>query len=316
VRLDIVASCDDNFAQHTCVMLTSLFCANENASFRVFLLVPECFLDESKRNIEASLGTWSHEIRFLRVPQRDVDGLKVYGHITTAMYYRLHLARMIPDDVKKVIYLDSDIIVKDSISGLLDIDLSKHALAAVPDAFVARDASIRTKLGLCEDAKYFNSGMLIINLDLWKEHEIGTRAIDFAKSNPESITYPDQCALNHVVQGNYFVLDPKWNFQVHHMRRRSQYRVHRSSREEAERAVIIHFTTADKPWLYMCSHPLKHLYFDYLQYTVWRDVKEQDRTLRKRIRKYLGEHVPLAERAATRLYIAGKRVLSTGGNSR
>jgi lipopolysaccharide biosynthesis glycosyltransferase len=312
MRLDIVASCTDNFAQHTCVMLTSLFCAHEETSFRVFLLVPECFLDASKRNIETSLSAWRHELRFLRVPDRDVDGLKIYGHVTTATYYRLNLERMISDDVKKIIYLDSDIIVKDSILGLLDIDLSAHALAAVPDALVSGDASIGAKLGLREDAQYFNAGMMIINLDLWKEQKLGTRAIDFAKSNPESITYWDQCALNHVVQGDYFVLDPKWNFQVHHMRRSSLYRVHRSSREEAGRAAIIHFTTADKPWFYMCSHPLKHLYFDYLQYTVWRDFREQDRTLRKRIRKYLAVHVPLAERAVTKLYRTGKQVLSTG----
>src|SRR5262249_10796633 len=159
-----------------------------------------------------------------------------------------------------------DIIINDRILDLLNTDISNYVLAAVPDVWVDSNNIIRAKICLKEKARYLNSGVLLLNLERWRTEKIGLRALKFCISNPESITCWDQCALNYIIQGNFYILDKKWNFQVGHMRITGDYKFHSSARTEASSAAIIHFTTHLKPWNFMCMHPMKGLYFKYLKH--------------------------------------------------
>src|SRR5215467_11400790 len=64
MAFNIVASCDNNFAQHTCVMLTSLLFHHPNQPFRIFLLVPPSFSEENRRKLIESLNFWAPEVEF------------------------------------------------------------------------------------------------------------------------------------------------------------------------------------------------------------------------------------------------------------
>lgn len=302
---NIVASCDNNFAQHTCVMLTSLLSHHPNQSFRIFLLVPESFSEENRQKMANSLKPWMTEPEFVVVSERKLSGLKVDGHISAAAYYRLWV-ELLPQSIKFALYLDSDIIINDSILDLLHMDISTYVLAAVPDVWADRDEIVRAKICLKETAHYLNSGVLLLNLERWRFDKIGSRALEFCISNPESITYWDQCALNHIIQGRFYILDQKWNFQVWNM---SSTELHPCARLRASSAAIIHFTTRLKPWNYMFTHPMKELYFRYLKYTEWRDFIETGRTPRNIVKRYLRVNFPSTSLRVEAAYMAGKRVL-------
>jgi lipopolysaccharide biosynthesis glycosyltransferase len=309
MAFNIVASCDNDFAQHTCVMLASLLFHHPEQSFKIFILVSPTFSQENRNNIVSSLSAWASKIQFLSVGELEVSGLKVDGHISSATYYRLYLHELLPCNVKTALYLDSDIIINGSILELLNTDISNYSLAAVPDAWIDQNQEIRCKICLNEEARYLNGGVLLLNLERWRSEEIGPRALEFCASNPDRITYHDQCAVNHIVQGKFFVLDRKWNFQVEHMTRVSEYKFHPGSRREASSAAIIHFTSQSKPWQFMCTHPMKELYFKYLELTTWRGFKERDRTLPKMIKKYLRIHAPSTSRRVEAMHMIGKRFL-------
>jgi lipopolysaccharide biosynthesis glycosyltransferase len=57
---------------------------------------------------------------------------------------------------------------------------------------------------------YFNSGVLVMDLDLWRQLDISERCIKFCRDAGELNT-ADQDAANHVLQGNFLRLDPRWN---------------------------------------------------------------------------------------------------------
>ena len=103
---NIVASCDNDYAQHTCVMLTSLLFHHPNHTFRIFLLVPSCFSDANKKNIIDSLSPWSSELEFLPVGEGALSELKGDGHVSTATYYKLYLSDLVPHNLKTALYLD------------------------------------------------------------------------------------------------------------------------------------------------------------------------------------------------------------------
>jgi lipopolysaccharide biosynthesis glycosyltransferase len=289
-------------------MLTSLLFHHPNQPFRIFILVPSSFSEGNRKKIVDSLRQWPHELQFLSV-QREPAGLKVHGHVSSAAYYRLYVPELLPTYIKIALYLDSDILINGCILDLLTTDISGHSLAAVPDALVDRNEEIRLKIGLAEKARYLNSGVLLMNLERWRSEKISVRALEFCISNPDLITYWDQCALNHIVQGNYCILDKKWNFQHAHMARKSTYTFFSNALKEASSSSVIHFTTPEKPWFFMCTHPMRKLYFEYLGYTAWRDFVEKDRTPTNILRKYVGVTFPLTSRTLKAFYVFGKQCL-------
>ena len=288
-RLNVVAACDENFAQHSAVMLTSLLLSQGVKSnlISIHILVPETFSDENRNKIIASLDRFDASIIFVYVDPVRVSGLKLSGHLTSVAYYRLFLVEFLPNNVKKVLWLDSDILVIGDIFELYNIDLSSHPIGAVHDAFWANWGPRKLYF---EGDKYFNSGMMLIDLECWRSQNIGSRAAEFARRHPELIVFHDQCALNHVIGDNYKSLEKKWNLQTAHITT-SEYRTQKLSHNK-EDSRVIHFSSESKPWQYSCQHPMKRIYFDYIKLTVWRDFKEQDRTAKKVAIKFLRRYAP------------------------
>ena len=199
-----------------------------------------------------SLRQWPHELQFLSV-QGEPAALKIYGHVSSATYYRLYVPELLPSYIKIALYLHSDILINGCILDLLTTDISGHSVAAVPDALVDRNEEIRLKIGLNEKARYLNAGVLLMNLECWRSEKIGVRALEFCISNPDLITYWDQCALNHIVQGNYSILDKKWNFQYAHMARKSTYTFYPNARKEASSSSIMSILPRQRSRGFSCA---------------------------------------------------------------
>jgi len=262
-RINIVTACDEAFAKHNCVLLASLFSHNPALVFNIFVIVSKSFSAESRLKIRNSLPLGNSALYFCTLDAGvTLPDVPVGCPVTEATYYRFLLAEILPSSASLALYLDSDIIINGDISELISMDLSHHAIGAIPDAWADSDAPTRKKIGLRKDAHYVNAGVLLINLDLWRSRNIGRRVIEYCASNPD-VNFLDQCALNHVMQGDCKIFDKKWNFQTSHLQNVTEH--------EVKSAVIIHFTKTDsKPWHFTCTHPLKHLYFMHLRSTLWK----------------------------------------------
>jgi len=290
---NIVTACDDQFAQHAAVMLASLFSHHPHCSFQVFMLVPADFPEKTVSKVISSFDKNLCVVNVIRISTDEISDLKIDGHITNAAYLRLRIAELLPGTVGRVLYLDPDIIVTGDLTELFEMDLLEFALGAVPDTFVEvyrRD--IRAKIALAANVRYFNSGVLLIDLPRWRSLNIGARAMDYCRSNRDSITLHDQCALNHVVNGRFYLLGEKWNFQTNSV-------FDMNSSHKLQSALIIHFTGEVKPWDFLCTHPLKHLYFESVQATAWRDFKVPW-TYRDLMKRILGPAMSRAAVAAVR----------------
>jgi lipopolysaccharide biosynthesis glycosyltransferase len=226
-------------------------------------------------------------LKIIRVPDDVISDLKIDGHVTSVTYLRLRIGELLPARLERVLYLDSDIIINGDVTELFDMDLVGFPFGAVPDALVDKNREIRTKIALDANAHYFNAGVLLIDLSRWRSLSIGGRAISYCRSNRDSITYHDQCALNHVANGQFYVLDDTWNFQTN------------SSARQLRSALIVHFTGPFKPWHFRCAHPSKHLYFEFIKKTAWMDFKVRW-TYRDLIKRTLGPAIPRAAVAAAR----------------
>ena len=115
--------------------------------------------------------------------------------------------KLVPASIGRVIYLDSDILINGPLDELWAVDLQNFIIAAVSDPLVSHNKPLRDQIGkrirLAPTSTYFNAGVLVIDLCRWRNARLGERALDFVLDYPDMITFWDQCALNHVVNGQF-----------------------------------------------------------------------------------------------------------------
>ena len=176
---------------------------------------------------------------------------KLLNHVPTPgefgkeNYFRLFLNDFV--DTDKIIYLDCDMIVQSSIEELWETNLNNYIFGAVRDSLV--DGS---HLNINKEIKYFNSGMLLINLKKWKENKIKENCLKYVKQNYEKIKYVDQDGLNYLAQGKWLELNAKFNNQLNN-----------NILNKKIKPVIIHFNGGNKPWKFESLGEYKKRYWEY-----------------------------------------------------
>lgn len=255
----LVCAADENYAMPLAVTVYSAS-LNLKSKQRIELFVIDGGIKKStKSRIKKSLASESLTISWIQPTEKILDKLPLTDTLTTATYYRLLVAQLIPAHFHKAIYLDTDVVVKGDLSQLWNIDIGENYVLAV------QDISQRS-------FKYFNSGVLVINLEKWRTENIGSRVIEYIEQNRDSIRWLDQDGLNGVLVEKWGELDPRWN-QMHAIHEYSSWRESPYAEDVYNDVLhnpyIVHFTTPPKPWQKGCKHPGKDLFFQYLDMTDW-----------------------------------------------
>lgn len=170
---------------------------------------------------------------------------------TPAAYARLHLTEYLPEDVVRVLWLDTDTVVKGDIASLMQRPMS-HPIAAVYDKksfattyseWVA-DANDFLPANFSQKEHFFNSGVLVVNLGMWRAENILHRLEETARKIPG---VEDQFLLNMVFYHRFDVLNGEWNFLGLGEPSAWWHGQPRPSAKEIEAAKVLHFTGVCKP---------------------------------------------------------------------
>lgn len=202
-------------------------------------------------------------IRLVAFDDAPVRGLVRSSVITPTVYARLFLAEALPEDVRRCIYVDCDLLFRRDVSELWDTDLGGYALGAVDNGLWDDPAIHQRRLGL-EHPAYFNSGVMLVDVDAWRAADVGGRAVAFARDVGDRLTLFDQDALNGALDGAWLRLPEHWNLWV----------VHPALHEDAK--AVFHFMGAHKPWHADYDGPFGDAFFDYLDRTAYRGLRPWD----------------------------------------
>lgn len=179
-------------------------------------------------------------------------------HYTTTALLRLFLPDLMPN-LEKIIYLDTDVVVNLDIRDLWDIDISGYYLAARlgnPDGMTRSRYRYYQKIGIDPDI-YFNSGVLVLNLDAIRHYgSLSALSLSYLNNHPES-GWPDQDALNYLLQTRCLPLNLRYNLLFS-----PNLTIHDVS------AAIIHFAGPNKPWNTWYGG-VDELYWEYLLRSPW-----------------------------------------------
>ena len=197
-KMHIVYASDDNFAEILGVSIISLYKNNEENDIIIYIF-DSGISHLNKLRIESlceengkSLPIW--------IKARNISdelGMKVnIDRGSLSQYSRLFISSLLPEDVKRVLYLDCDTIINKDIVELWNINMEGKTIAALKDAF---SKYYRYNIGLKNDDIMFNSGVMLIDIEKWKINNIEGKLLEFIKLKNGMIQQGDQGALNAIL---------------------------------------------------------------------------------------------------------------------
>lgn len=296
----ILCAADERYAQPLAVtLLTAGETLQAGHELSVFL-VDNGLSEQSRVMLKETLA--GLPVRLELVPRQElgIEDLGVSHHISHTAYLRLFADRWLPNSLDQVIYLDSDLLIAESLSELWQQPVGENYCLAVPDIacpyvdsrmapksfrgyapYTAVYCPIRNyrELGLNGGGYYFNSGVMLLNLRRWRSEQMGERLLDCLRTNRQHVWCWDQYALNAVLAGSWGRLPLRWNAGSHlfEFPGKGPGPIDPDEfREMRQRPAIIHFTTEFKPWDFDSRHPWRERYFQALDRTAWRGWRPVD----------------------------------------
>jgi len=285
----VVCCADEAYARPLAAMVRSLLDRREGRPLTVYV-VDAGLRAKTRARLERSWPelhvTWIAP-RLARLAKAPVS-----GHASPANYVRLLMEDLLPPEVTRVLYLDVDLVALDDIEALWQLPLGDAAVLAAqdvaapwidgdlaPNADLARPHAgtmdpIRNyrALGLDGRAKYFNTGVMLIALDLWRREGLGARFLDCLVRHREHVRFWDQYPLNVVLAGRWGELHPRWNAQIqvhaYPTWRESPYD-EATWTEVTRHPCILHYAAPVKPWDHAWARPGGEAFFRHLDRTDW-----------------------------------------------
>lgn len=195
------------------------------------------------------------------------------AHISLSTFSRLFISSILPNSVKRCIYLDGDILISSSISSLWEEDLQGKSIGWCIDG--QRDNISSKRLGL---NSYCNAGVLLIDLERWRQLDVEKMFVSFIKEKYKTLKYGDQDILNSIFAEDQTILHPKYNSMIYYYMKEPSYSRYIPQeylilgREAVSNPVITHFISDVKPWHKDCDHPMLNEWKKYLKLTKWNHI--------------------------------------------
>lgn len=267
--------CTDDFYVIPCGITMFSICYNNSHHNICFHILADKVKENKKNELENMIKSFGQSVYFYKVDETLLGDVPVDNRFRKSIYYRLLMADILPDNINKILYLDSDVIVRGDIQEIWEYDISDVELGAVLDQS-CDDIRNYNRTGLPPYSGYYNSGVLLINLDAWRKHNTGRKCINYVNINANTVIYPDQDALNVITNEKWIELPFHYNTQAFMFYRPSEILARKEYIDRmikaSENPLIIHYTDARKPWMEGCKHPFTSEYLIYKRLSPWCNV--------------------------------------------
>jgi lipopolysaccharide biosynthesis glycosyltransferase len=265
--LDIALGFDVHYAPHAAAVIASVVRHTRDSDIRFILLhsgVDDALQLRVERTAPNARFVW------IEVGDDDIPPFADRGHFKRATLFRLGLEKLAPSDCNRVLYLDSDTIALRDLKAVWNTDLGDHPIGAVIDAYVDPIAFAK-RWDLSPQFKYFNAGVLLIDLARIRSEKLFSAATEFVAKHDRDLPYNDQDALNWALWGRWKNLGASWNVQRFLSPKEIAGEQTEERRLEGKRPYLVHFIGYVKPWQPNVWHPWSWLYWENLARTSFSD---------------------------------------------
>lgn len=267
--MNLLFAIDDNFVQQLETVLLSIHLNTKSQEFNIYVL------QKNRLTKEAELAAFCKHLKMayhpVMVKQSLFENAPVTDRYPTTIYYRLLAHQMLPQDLHKILYLDADILCINDLSPLYSTALGNNLFASAIHASLTNTTDVINKIRLQNFGAdgYYNSGVLLMNLDLMRQEVDADQIFDYIRRH--ILLLPDQDVLNALYSERIKTIpDQLYNFDT---RNGKIYETISLGEWDLDwvikNTVILHYCGREKPWLpTKNSGRLTALYKQYFHMTV------------------------------------------------
>lgn len=282
MRKDFCLCFNEGYVPYACVTIKSIM-DNANPEDDVVIHIVSDYLSNDSVDFLKQWNVIFHIINDDSIFE-GVD-LSVWGIYAL---YRFFLPKYLGSDVHKVLYLDCDVIVNSNLDELFEMDMHDKAIAGCIDP-QTYSKEVFTRLEYDFEKKYICSGVLMMNLDYWRELGLSDRIIYFMKTNRDKLYFPDQDALNYLCYDNKIIIPAEYGVQVSFLRDSRFLIEHIDYLDKIiDNPKIIHYA-GYAPWVY-CKNKSLHSYMWWKTYRSLKAFPMVKVNYVKSIIKYFGRY--------------------------
>ena len=284
LEYNICYSSDSNYAEQLAVSMASVLSNAKKQENINFYVLDGGLSTQDKQNIELLKNIKDFSINYVEINEDDFKSCPILKdkdekyssyHVTLPTYFRFKLASLLPN-VGKILYLDCDVIVRNSLEEFYTMPVKDSA------ALMILDAESKQESKRIEYKNYFNAGVMLINLDYWRKNNVEKRLFDYAKENADTILWQDQDVINIVLQNEIKKVSEKWNFQY--------FLYEKIDVKKLSEIKVFHLAGRFKPWLIPFEHPVYDYYYYYLFMTPWKNkaIQYKEMAMGKTLKDNIG----------------------------
>ena len=267
-KIDLLVTFDQNYIGPFQTMLKSLAVNSPEETFHIWLL-HSAIPDEKLHQLTAFCIRQGADFTALRVDRAFFQNAPISKRYPQEMYYRLLAPQILPGDLKKVLYLDPDILVINPIRPLWETELGGCAFAAASHSGLTDVMNGVNRMRLGTDHDYYNSGVMLMDLEKAREIVRPEDIFDCVREHSAELLLPDQDVFNflygiHTKQ----VPDEIWNYDARYF---SSYLLASKGEHDmnwlVQNTAILHFCGKKKPWKTPYPSRFNALYRHYMNLT-------------------------------------------------
>ena len=264
--MELLVTVDKNYIPPLQVMLTSLYMNNPGKKVELYLLHSR-LQEKELEPLEKQCGRLGYKFFPVKIEDSWFSQAPVTKQYPREMYYRLLAPCFLPQKLHRILYLDPDILVINSLKPLWETDMKGRLFAAAAHTGKTNLANNINQVRLGTTNKYFNSGVLLINLDQGRKEILPEEIFRYAGEHAKELLLPDQDILNAVFGSRTLELDDYlWNYDA---RNYSTYLLRSGGVCDMDWVMgntgILHFCGKTKPWQAGYIHRFGILYKHYMQ---------------------------------------------------
>ena len=188
---------------------------------------------------------------FVEVPEGMFTGFPETKRYPKQIYYRLAAAHLLPDDLERVLYLDVDTLVINSLAELYESDFEGNVFIACTHMNKLLAKVNQVRLDVEKHVPYINTGVLLMNLPLMRDEVSIQRIQAYAAQKKATLILPDQDILTALYGSHVKLADAlKYNLSD----RDIMWHNADPTKEDIDlewvenNAVILHYYGRNKPW--------------------------------------------------------------------
>lgn len=247
--MNLLFAIDDNFVQQLETVLLSIHLNTKSQEFNIYVL------QKKRLAKEAELAAFCKQLKMtyhpVMVKQSLFENAPVTDRYPTTIYYRLLAHQMLPQALHKILYLDADILCINDLSPLYNTALGNNLFASAIHASLTNTTDVINKIRLQNFGAdgYYNSGVLLMNLDLMRQEVDANQIFDYICRH--ILLLPDQDVLNALYSERIKTIpDQLYNFDT---RNGKIYETISLGEWDLDwvikNTVILHYCGREKPWL-------------------------------------------------------------------